>query len=107
MWGSTWAATLSQTSLALSGHFNLLRCHHHDHAIKASHVFEALLTLCGQTLISPFYKQEARPPLKRLSTWLGDGVRRWWGQMDWHSSSFRHQHCAWPLSQHLSHCLIY
>lgn len=64
MWGSTWAATLAQTPLALSGHFNLLRCHHRDHAIKASRVFEALLTSCGQTLISPFYKQEAWPALR-------------------------------------------
>lgn len=64
MWGSTWAAKLSQAPLALSGHFNLLRCHHRDHAIKASRVFEALLTSCGQTLISPFYKQEAWPALR-------------------------------------------
>lgn len=26
--------------------------------LKASHIFEKLLTLCGQTLISPFYRWE-------------------------------------------------
>lgn len=36
--------------------FNLLRWSHHGSAIKASHIFENLLTLCGQTLIPPFYR---------------------------------------------------